>query len=299
MEICVENIERLEYGASQHFYRAFEATKVDYGDLVTVSPSTGRTEEYFFLKNNLRMREWLGERVIQSLGAHEYTLTNRTWECTIGIDRDDIADNRLSRFILDFVQQGEACALHPQEMVFSLFSRGFEDLCHTKKPYFSDQHPHPTGTGTFSNILNKGGNAEQGQLWFLACCNRMLRPFMKQDREPLRFVTRTDATYDNVFKHRLFEFGADYRGAYGYTLPELCIAVKGDLTAENYDEALVRMKSFVAASGKRLGIKPTHLIHGAKLARKAKVLLASQKLENGADNPYYGEVRPLESPELV
>lgn len=299
MQITVENIERLEYGASQHFYKALEATKVNYGDLVTVAPSTGRTEEYYFFKDNVRMREWVGERVVQSLGSYEYTLTNKTWECTIGIDKDDIADNKLSRFVMDFVQQGEACALHPQEMVFSLFPAGFEQLCHTKKPYFSASHPHGSGKGTFSNIIDKGGIMDQGELWFIACCNRVVRPFLKQDREPLTFVTRTDVTHDNVFKIRNFQFGADYRGAYGFTLPELCVAVKGPLTSQNYDEALVRMKSFTSAGNKRLGIKPTHLIHGAKYSREAKTLLHTQRLANGADNPYFNEIKALESPYLL
>lgn len=304
MYLSLDNLERLEIGASVHFHRAIETTKVNYKPLVTHTKSTGAGEDYAFMRDNVQMREWVGERVVQQLGAHTYTLPNKTWECTIGLERDQIADNKLGEFFLAAAQQGEAAAKHPQQQVFSLLRRGFTDACHTKKPFFAADHPHASGEGAFSNILDKSLGVqlatlfEQGRVWFLACCDRVIRPFIEQEREPLSFVTRTDVTADNLFKHRRFEFGADYRGAYGFSLPQLCVAVLGDLTADHYDEAVQKMASFTTASRERMGLVPTHLIHGAKHRRKAKELLKAQKLANGADNTYFGEVTPIEAPSL-
>lgn len=304
MEISLDNIERLEIGASHHFYQAIGATSVNHKPLVTKTKSTGAAEDYFFMKDNLEMRKWVGERVVQSLGAHSYTLANETYECTIGLDRDQIMDNKLGPLFMGAAQQGEAAARHPEQQVFSLLRLGFTELCHTKRPFFATNHPSASSEGTFSNILDKAQGASletlfnEGRIWFLACCSRVIRPFIEQERESLTFVTRTDVTADNLFKHRRFEFGADYRGAYGFSLPQLCVAVRGDVTPENYDEAVQRMANFTTASRKRMGIVPTHLIHGAKFRRKVKEMLKAQTLANGAQNTYFGEVESIEAPNL-
>ena len=41
------------------------------------------------------MREWIGDREIQNLSASDYTIKNKDYELTVGVDRNDIEDDTL------------------------------------------------------------------------------------------------------------------------------------------------------------------------------------------------------------
>lgn len=62
-----------------------------YWDKVAMSvPSGAREETYGWLGQFPQLREWLdGERIVKSLAAHSFTITNRKCESTVGVKRDD------------------------------------------------------------------------------------------------------------------------------------------------------------------------------------------------------------------
>lgn len=55
-------------------------------------PSVSREENYKWLGQIPRMREWVGEREIQNLSASDYTIKNKDFELTIAVPRNDIED---------------------------------------------------------------------------------------------------------------------------------------------------------------------------------------------------------------
>lgn len=94
-----------------------------------------------------QMREWFGDRVITNAQARSYVLTNRKWEKTIGLDRDDIEDDNLGVFE-GVALKGLAYAAKKQtdRQIISLmqtnpvtFANG-DNVCYDGKAYFATDH---------------------------------------------------------------------------------------------------------------------------------------------------------------
>lgn len=122
------------------FSKAFDATKTLYDQVATVVPSTTREENYKWLGALPRMQEWIGNRQIQNLSASDYTIKNKSFELTVGVDREDIEDDTLGIYNPSIQDLGQSAAQHPDELVFPLLPGGFANLCYDGLPFFSDKH---------------------------------------------------------------------------------------------------------------------------------------------------------------
>jgi len=145
MIINQANLVSLYRGFSAIFKEAFESANSLYARIATEVPSTSRQEEYNWLGRVPRMREWLGERVIQNLSAYSYTIKNRDWEATVGVDRNDVEDDAVGIYTPMVRALADASATHPDELVFDLLSGGFANVCYDGRPFFDTAHP--TGDG--------------------------------------------------------------------------------------------------------------------------------------------------------
>ncbi len=123
------------------FNDAFSAYKPLYARVATEVPSSTREESYNWMANLPKMREWLGPRVIQNLSKYNYSILNRDFELTIGVDRNDIEDDKLGIYQVQAKGIARATASHPDELVFGLFPAGFASLCFDGHPFFHDSHP--------------------------------------------------------------------------------------------------------------------------------------------------------------
>lgn len=63
--------------------------------------------------------------------------------------------------------------------------------------------------------------------WFLLCTSRPIKPFVFQQRKAPTFVAQTDPNNPSVFDRRQYKFGAESRGAAGYTFWQLCYGSTG------------------------------------------------------------------------
>lgn len=152
MIINQANLTSLYRGFSAIFKEAFDAAPSLSPRIATEVPSTSRQEEYNWLGRVPRMREWLGERVIQNLSAYSYTIKNRDWEATVSVDRNDVEDDAVGIYTPMVRTLADAAATHPDEMVFDLLSGGFANACYDGRPFFDATHP--TGEGAAQS--NKG-----------------------------------------------------------------------------------------------------------------------------------------------
>lgn len=152
MIINQANLASLYKGFQTIFREAFESAQSLYPRIATEVPSTARQEEYNWLGRVPRMREWLGERVIQNLSAYSYTIKNRDWEATVAIDRNDVEDDAVGIYTPMVRTLAGAAATHPDELVFDLLSGAFENVCYDERPFFDAAHP--TGIGQAQS--NKG-----------------------------------------------------------------------------------------------------------------------------------------------
>ncbi|MGC2424141.1 MAG: Mu-like prophage major head subunit gpT family protein [Nitrospirota bacterium] len=149
MIINQANLSSLYRGFSAIFKDVFDNAPVLYTRVATEVPSTSREEQYNWLGRVPKMREWLGERVIQNLSAYSYTIKNRDWEATVAIDRNDVEDDTVGIYTPMVRALADASATHPDELVFDLLAGGFVNTCYDGRPFFDTAHP--TGSSTQSN----------------------------------------------------------------------------------------------------------------------------------------------------
>lgn len=149
MIINQANLSSLYSGFSAIFKEVFTSASALYPRIATEVPSVTRQEEYKWLGRVPRMREWLGERIIQNLSAYSYTIKNRDWEATVAVDRNDIEDDAVGIYTPMVRALADAAATHPDELIFALLSGGFTNVCYDGGAFFATAHP--TGSAVQSN----------------------------------------------------------------------------------------------------------------------------------------------------
>ena len=87
MIINATTLDLLFMGFSAAFKEGLNAAPSHWKEVAMEVPSTTGTEVYAWLADIPRIREWLGERVINSLSTRGYAITNRDWESTVAINR--------------------------------------------------------------------------------------------------------------------------------------------------------------------------------------------------------------------
>ena len=149
MIVNPQNLRGIYIGFNTLFNRALTTVDPLYKQIATVTPSTTDVETYAWLGDIPGMREWIGDREIQNLAASGYTIKNKDFELTIGIDRNAIEDDKIGLYNPSVEMLAQSAAMHPDELVFALLASGFSAKCYDDKPFFSDAHQ--MGKKTASN----------------------------------------------------------------------------------------------------------------------------------------------------
>lgn len=128
-----------------------------WAKVATEAPSDSTSNTYGFLARNLKMREWVGPRIVNNLAEYSYVLGNKDFEETVAVKRNDIEDDKLGVYNTPFQQLGEAAALHPDQLLASVIQAGTTTLCFDGQNFFDTDHPISlagfTG-GIYSNNFN-------------------------------------------------------------------------------------------------------------------------------------------------
>lgn len=132
---------------------SLEAQDPKWKIIAMLVTSTTAQNDYGWLNAIPGMREWVGERVVQNLSDSGYSIKNKDFELTVGVDRNNIEDDNVGLYTPMFQQLGYAVAYSPDEIIFDLLRRGFEERCYDGRTFFAANHP--VGKKTFSNVSNK------------------------------------------------------------------------------------------------------------------------------------------------
>lgn len=127
------------------FNEGFGDAKPQFQKIAMIVPSSTKSEDYGWLGSFPRLREWIGERVIKSLKAHGYTIKNKDWEATVELNRNDVEDDTYGIFKPIITELGRSAAIHPDELVFELLSKGFVTTCYDGQYFFDTDHPGVNG----------------------------------------------------------------------------------------------------------------------------------------------------------
>lgn len=111
-----------------------------YPEVCTMVQSQGADEKYGFLGAMPGMREWIGDRNFEGLRAADYTLANKEWESSVGIEKNDIDDDRLGMYGPVLQDMGIEAAHHPDELLLTLITGGEAAACFDGQFFFDTDH---------------------------------------------------------------------------------------------------------------------------------------------------------------
>ncbi len=286
--INASNLSAIYQGFKTAFKNAFAATTPDYTKIATVVPSTTKTENYGWLAAWPQLREWVGDRQIKSLQAFGYSITNRKFESSVGVPRDDIEDDTYGVFGTLMSEMGYAAAAHPDSLTFPMLPAGTSTVCYDGQYFFDTDHP--VGAGTVSNW---GGGS--GTAWYFLETRRPLKPLIFQKRRDYDLKAMTSMEDEGVFMRDEYRYGVDARCNVGYGLWQMAYGSKQTLDEAGFEAACIALATMKDDEGRPLGIKGNLLVVPPALEKAALKLVRSATLANGADNPYFGRAEVLVS----
>lgn len=275
-----------------------------YKQIAYVSPSGAKTEEFGWLAQIPRVREWIGDRHIGNLARYAMQVTNRKFESTVHLLRDEIDDDSFVSKINMGTALGEEVERHKNELVFNLLSSGFTTLGYDGQTFFNANHPVVSATGGTQLVSNLQAGA--GNPWFLMdMSSSVFRPIVYTDRKKFGMRAMLDEQDEQVFMRDEFRWGVDGRCGAGFALWQKAFASRQALTSANFDAAVQNMGQVVRDGGGAAGARPTHLVCGYSNRAAAKALLdtATTAVAIGTggaavDNYNFGAVKLIVTPYL-
>ncbi|WP_312466997.1 Mu-like prophage major head subunit gpT family protein [Stutzerimonas nitrititolerans] len=296
MIINRQNLQMLFTGYKASFQNAFAGITPDFAPFTLEVPSVNSVEQYGWLGNSTAFREWIGDRVIQNLALHDYSIKNKPFENTVGVPRESIEDDSFGLFNPLMGQLGQDSANHPSTLIYELLGNGFAGTCYDGQYFFDTDHPVTNKAGAEVGVSNFQGGT--GTAWYLLDTTRVMKPVILQKRKNYNFVSMDKETDENVFMRKEYIYGVDARLNAGYGLWQLAYASKETLDASAFNDAFAAMQSMEGDRGKKLGIRPKLLVVPPSLRSAALEIVQSERGANGATNINRNAVDVLVTPWL-
>lgn len=127
-------------GLTQRFDVGVESASPFYPTIATTVRSDGADEEYGGLGSVPGIREWLGDRQFHTLRGAKFEIENKSWESSVQIQKDDIADARLVKYGPILEELGVEAMHHPDELMFDLLINGETGLSFDGQAFFDTDH---------------------------------------------------------------------------------------------------------------------------------------------------------------
>lgn len=93
-------VKMLSSGLKTIFMNNFSSYKSVYPLITSEVTSTKSSEDYGWLGATPQMQEWLDERKVKGLSEYGFSLKNKSYEATIGVDRDTFDDDQYGQIKL-------------------------------------------------------------------------------------------------------------------------------------------------------------------------------------------------------
>ena len=249
------------------------------------SQSSTREETYGWLGAYNSLREWIGDRQLNGLVAHGFTIKNRTFENTVSVSREDIEDDMIGVYSGAFQLMGADAAMHPDKLIFELLRAGTTSTCYDGQNFFDTDHPINPDSATAGTVSNCDMvNPSDAPEWVLMDTSKVLKPFIFQRRKDYTFVAKDQDSDENAFMRNEYVYGVEARVNAGYGLWQLAYGSNKDLSYANYATARAAMMKLKAPNGNPLGIVPDVLLVSPDYEAKARDLILTPKYNDGAMN---------------
>jgi len=247
---------------------ANSATGKDWMKIVEEIPSDTAENLYGWLGSFPSMRKWVGERFLASMRSEAYRVANDPFESTIEVDRFALEDNQLGQFSSLAKMRGIMAGKHPSILAFSALKNGVSTNCYDGQFFFDTDHPKYNRDGTTTTWSNFIAGANP--TWYLLANNMGLKPIIVQNRQDYTLRSLMDLNDSRVMITNKFLFGVDARKGVGYGFPQMAIASRAALTADNLFAAMVQGAQQTDENGDPLGIMFDTLVVGPSNMQAAK-----------------------------
>ena len=291
------SLDALRVGFKTEFQRALTMAPPLTDRVAMMVKSSTFESRYGWLKKLSGMREWIGPRVADNLEESSYSITNRHFEKTVVVDRNDIEDDNLGQYSTMFAEMGELTSALPEQLVWGLLNAGFTTNCFDGQFFFHVDHPITDAAGNQTIYANTDGGA--GTPWFLLCTNRTVKPIIYQERKPPEFVAQDNPDLQGVFNNRMFTYGVDLRCNVGYGFPQMAWGSRQTLNSANYAIARAAIQNMKGDGGRPLGLVPNLLVVPPSFESPARQLLNSEYGTGGITNEWKGTAELLVVPWLA
>lgn len=259
--------------------------------------STQQEQRYGWLNKLPAVREWIGDRVIQNISESDYSIKEKKFELTLGVDRDDIETDNLGQYAMLFEALGESTISEPERLVWGLLAAGFTTECYDGQPFFDTDHPVLDADGNAQSVANTDGGT--GPAWYLMDVSRAVKPLILQVRRDFGDIVAKDRpTDDNVFDRNQYVYGVDARMNVGFGFWQMAWGSKQPLAADTYELARSSLLGMKGDYGRPLGIMPKLLVVPPALEGAARRVVSSQLVDGGETNPWAGTAEVLVVPWL-
>ena len=297
MLVNAQNLNSLRVGFSTAFQNGLGQAAPMHDRVATIVNASQKEQKYGWLGKIPSVREWIGARAVQNLEQHDYSIKEKPWELTIGVDRDDIETDNLGIYTPMFTEMGLSTGSKWDQLVFDLLKSGFTTTCYDGQYFFDTDHPVLDADGNVTSVANTDGGT--GTPWFLLDVSRALKPIILQKRRDFEFVSKTALTDDHVFNNKEFLFGADARGNVGFGFWQFAWGSKQTLNATNYEAARAALMGMKGDHGRPLGINPRLLVVPPSLEGAAMEILNAERDASGATNVWKGTAELMVVPWLA
>jgi phage major head subunit gpT-like protein len=278
------NLRTLGTGFKASFQRGLGQLSSQRALIATTVSSSNAREEYGWMGKVPGMREWLGDRVLNSIKTYDYSIRNKDWESTVEVERNDIEDDNLGLYGPMMEEMGRAAVRHPDKLIYDLLKAGFTSNCYDGQFFFDTDHPRLDAAGKEVSAANTDGGA--GASWFLVDTKRAIMPIIFQERKAPNFVAKDNVDDDNVFFRKKFVYGVDARYNVGYGFWQFIWGSRQALNAANYAAARAAMMGMLGDYDTPLGIMPDTLIVPPSLESAGRKLLNSEYAAGGETNEW-------------
>lgn len=125
-----------------------EMQRLGIADLHTtycqIERSNTANERYDFTDQLGTMVEWLDERQLRDFGFRDYSLSNRTWESSVKVKREEVEDDQYGLIRRRISGLAQRASVHREQLATSLINGGtattLHGACFDGQPFFSASH---------------------------------------------------------------------------------------------------------------------------------------------------------------
>lgn len=131
-----------------------EAATPFYPALALEIESDQESEDYDWLGKFPGVREWLGDRKFKELSSYSFTITNKTWEQSLAMDKDKMDDGKTRYFDQLAIGMANEAAYHKDELLIELINDAGAVRCFDGQYFFDTDHEMGE-SGVQSNLVTR------------------------------------------------------------------------------------------------------------------------------------------------